>query len=591
MRKKILLTVLALLAATGAFAQFHQKKGDPVDYSLIRLPRADNSYPVTYTMSFEHFSSEDFFYDIMYYFMTGDKSEAEKDNIGWTDIVFTGELRHTRDVSPEMLEAAIQKALLQTGLNSRQMLALRQEQARLVAPIIYSNKDFLKDLAGAVLFAIPLAGEATLAVGGAVTAAGVALSAVNLAEGASDAIHEVADITSLSLTAAQQHNALLKWLSAGEPFADATFQSTGKVLGRLGTAASVASMGITVYDWHKRDRQKWLNREGAAALWQVNSFYGWCNYYLDQIARASAKDAWVLLIDSSSEPADYMFRNTPCDVTWSVSAKLVKYCSLPRRPDRMNYDYEGEYCGILDAVSVYDLSNYTNFFLQSWGNWTEDYLLQGKGFKAPGSFGSGNFRDMGMSELDEDPRWWANYMYNDPWQNGSKLNSWKASAAMACVYHIPVYFKIEQTSSDSQQPLEGPFVHMMWMNKDDFEGVEVARSLGFSETNPDQMYTTDLALVTEVDGIEFPRKGPIPATRITIKESIRGDEHHYSKVVTGTEKDVVEQNIKMRNEHGFIDIELPEGSIKIDLSAILAPTIETVPQDRKNWEKIKEKWF
>ena len=47
----------------------------------------------------------------------------------------------------------------------------------------------------------------------------------------------------------------------------------------------------------------------------------------------------------------------------------------------------------------------------------------------------------------------------------------------------------------------------------------------------------------------------------------------------------------LRNEHGFIDIALPEGEVKIDFGNVLSPTFETVPQDKKDWEKIKAKWF
>ena len=577
--RKIILCLMALSLSWSAVAQFHQIAGDPVDYSRLRLPRDKGSYPLTYTMSFEHHTNEDFFYDMMIYWMTGDKSEAEKDNIGWTDVVFTGELRHTRDISPEMLERAIQAAFLQTGLN-RPLLKIRQEQASKLKKVVYTDKEFLMDMAGAVLFALPFGAELSAGVSLALNGAGAALSVASLAYDSSDIIANIVNSGSLELAIMSGFEDALA-VGGGE--AARVLGTGGKVVSALGTVAGGISVGMSMHNAAERTEQTWKNREGASALWQINSFYNWANYYLDMYSKESGKDAWVLLINSASEPSAYMFRNTPCNVVWALDAKLVKCQSMPRRPDRLNYEFEGEYCGLLEAVSFYDLSGYTEHFLNKWGNWADDYLLQGKGFKAPGMLGSGD-------QLDGDAMFQANWCYNDPMEQGSKLYSHKAEASMAGRYHIPVYFELQATGAP-EGTLNGNFVHLMWMNKDDFDGQEIARSFGFSAANPDQMYKTEMRMDTRMSGLVFPRVGDIPAETVEISEQIDGEKYIYNKVEKKVETLVTHEEIPLRDEHGVINFALPEGAVSIDLGAVLGPTFEIVPQDRKDWEKIKEKWF
>lgn len=582
--RKLVLSIIALALSLGAFAQFRQIPGDPVDYSLIRLPRDAGSYPVTFTMSFEHHTSEDFFYDMMVYWMTGDKSQAEKDNIGWTDVVFTGELRHTRDISPELLERAIQEAFLKTGLN-RPLLKKRMEQSKELRKIIYTNKEFLMDVAGAVMLAVPGLGELSAGAQLAINTAGVGLAVVSMAHDNTSEIANGVNSASATLSAAQAADNVLSILNKPNIFVDVN----AKVASGVGIGVNAAAMAMSTYSAHKREVQKWKNREGASALWQINSFYNWVNYYLDLFSKQDAKDAWVLLINSTSESAPYMFQNTKCGVTWALDAKLVKCESMPRRPDRLNYGFEGKYCGMLEAVSIYDLSGYSKQFLTKWGNWADDYLVQGKGFKAHGMLGSGN-STLGSNEVLGDAMFHANWCYNDPMEEGARLYSWTASASMAGAYHIPVFFEIQLTG-EAEGTFNNQFVHLMWMNQDEFDGVGIARSFGFSETNPDQMYKTALKMETKMDGLITPRMGEFPAHTIKISEVVDGDKYIYDKVEKEKEKSEVHKVIPLRNEHGFIDIALPEGEVKIDFGNVLAPSFETVPQDKKDWEKIKAKWF
>jgi hypothetical protein len=582
--RKIVLSIVALALPLAVFAQFPQILGDPVDYSRIHLPRDAGSYPVTYTMSFEHHTSEDFFYDMMVYWMTGDKSQAEKDNIGWTDVVFTGELRHTRDISPEMLEQAIQEAFLKTGLN-RPLLKQRMEQSKELREIIYTNKEFLMDVAGAVMLAVPGLGEISAGTQLAINSAGLGLAVVSMAHDNSDKITNAVNSASATMSAAQSADNVLTLLNQSKIFVDLN----AKVATGVGVGVNAAAMGLSTIAAHKREVQKWKNREGASALWQINSFYNWVNYYLDRDSKQAGKDAWVLLINSTSESAPYMFRNTMCGVTWALDAKLVKCESMPRRPDRLNYGFEGKYCGMLEAVSLYDLSGYSKQFLTKWGNWADDYLLQGKGFKAHGMMGSGT-STLGGKELQGDAMFHANWCYNDPMEEGARLYSHTANASMAGVYHIPVFFEIQLTG-EAEGTFNREFVHLMWMNQDEFDGVGIARSFGFTETNPDQMYKTALKMETSMSGLITPRMGQFPAHTIKISEVVDGDNFIYDKVEKEKETTEVHEVFPLRNEHGFIDIALPEGELKIDFGNVLAPTFEVVPQDKKDWEKIKAKWF
>lgn len=587
--RRIVISLLSIALSLSAAAQFRQIPGDPVDYSKISIPRDVGSYPVTYTMRFEHHTSEDFFYDMMVYWMTGDKTQAEKDNIGWTDVVFTGELRHTLDITPEIIERAIQDAFLKTGLN-RALLKTRQEQARQIKKINYTNKEFLMDVANCVLFAIPWAHRVSAGVNAAASTASMALGVLSLLE---------ENDSSLGGKLKDGFNMISEEWSQAQTL-EYLYQMTGSKAGTImntkgllvkgtGIGLSSAAVGVSVYQAHKRDIQKWDNRVGISALHQINQFYYWVNYYVTLYSAQAGKDAWVLLLNSTSESAPFMFRNTMCGVTWVLNAQLVKCESMPRRPDRLNYGFEGKYCGMLDALSIYDLSGYSEQFLTKWGNWADDYLLQGKGFKAHGMLGSGS-STMGGTDLMGDAMFHANWCYNDPMEEGARLYSHTAEASMAGVYHIPVFFEIQLTG-EAEGTFRGDFVHMMWMDKDDFDGKGIARSLGFSEANPDQMYNTTLKMTTKMDGLMSPRMGQFPAHTVKISEVVDGENFIYDKVEKEKETTTTHQVFPLRNEHGFIDIALPEGEIKIDFDAALAPLLETVPLDHTTWEQLKEKYW
>lgn len=584
--RRLVLCLAALTFAWSASAQFPQIPGDPVDYSKISIPRVAGSYPVKYTMRFEHHTNENFFYDMMVYWITGDKTEAEKDNIGWTDVVFTGELRNTLDISPEMLERAIQAAFLKTGLN-RPLLKIRQEQARKIKKVVYTNKQFLMDVAGAVSLALPFGAELSAGASFALNAAGAALAISSLADGPSgNNMTDALNAGSLELAIMSGFDDALA-IGGGE--AARVLGAGGKVVSGLGTAAGVASFGMSLHDAGERTEQTWKNRIGAAAIHQINQFYDAVNYYLHLYAAQAGKDTWVLLIHNTSESAPFMFRNTYCGVTWVIDAKLVKCESMPRRPDRLNYGFEGKYCGILDAVSIYDLSGYSKQFLNNWGNWAEDYLLKGKGFKAHGMLGSAS-SNLGSSELDGDAMYFANWCYNDPMEEGAKLYSHTAEATMAGVYHIPVFFELQLTG-EAEGTFDGSFVHLMWMNNDDFDGQEIARSFGFSKTSPDQMYRTELRMDTKMSGLVYPRIKDFPAHTIKISEVIDGESFIYDKVEKEKETNTVHYVVPLRNEHGVIDIALPEGEVSIDFGNVLAPAYETVPLDHSTWEQIKAKYW
>jgi hypothetical protein len=105
------------------------------------------------------------------------------------------------------------------------------------------------------------------------------------------------------------------------------------------------------------------------------------------------------------------------------------------------------------------------------------------------------------------------------------------------------------------------------------------------------MYKTEIELETKVKGLIHPRMKSIPAETISIDERIHDGMHTYKKVVTGLEADVTELSRPMRNKHGFIDVALPEGKVKIDMSATLSPAYEMTRTDKKDWDARKEKYF
>lgn len=297
MKRTILFLILLSAISIQVSAQFRQKEGDPIDYTRIRLPREPGSHPLTYTIY-----SEDFMVQI--------------------PMAFKGELIRTREISPSLLEKAVQMALDRTG-TTRAQIAKWNEQVKMAKDINYSMDDFIKDL-------------------GTMTGYGDAADLIRLLGGYTQPLDVFNDKTKL--------DALMKELLKQSS------ESAGFILDYMEKLEVFLKA-------RERDKQKWDNRIANYAAEGLAKFYKEANHCLRQIAKGE-DIRWMLLVEGSVN-APYRYNNVKCIQQWTLKMQLDKMYPLDDEEAENNFfnTFQGKYYGMLEAEAVYNLSNYDSQYL------------------------------------------------------------------------------------------------------------------------------------------------------------------------------------------------------------------------------------
>ena len=366
--KKILTVAALVLGCICASAQIGPNPSipnDPVDYSRLRLPTNEPAYPAFYTITFE---KEDDFERLMWFM--GEREAKEAFAIDKLSLV--GTLVHTWDITPEFVEACIQKALRVSKIGTRRELARLYEVTPEFKDFTYTDEQFGSDMfgfvTGALGFVVP-GGPIAEAIYGAVTGTGGLLisNSINHADNLDNALG-----TAGTLSAVAQGGALQDAVQSGTAVAELSDAGAGSVASGIGNVLTAISMLKLMWDQKQRDNQKWANRVHLMNMCRIDYFYNLVNKYLREDNDDPDK-VWVLGFPQIDMTLPFQFRGVMCSANWHISLGALRLNYLE---DFNTYDFEGHYYGYFNADVSFDLSKYDSSFIQ---NVTYEELLGAKG--------------------------------------------------------------------------------------------------------------------------------------------------------------------------------------------------------------------
>jgi hypothetical protein len=605
--RRIILVAVTLLACLGLSAQYRQKPGDPVDYSRIRIPRDSISYPVVATMEFDCRTT----FDYVNSWIGMSSDPAERDSVAKASKLTTtralkinGELRMSRDISEEMIENAIQKAFLETGLN-RPLLAKRIEQTGKYSQINYSSEQFAKDMASLLMTGagFGLAGaESVTVVTDAMSVAGTAMAADDLIstiengqelDVASTAVNGVSTLTFLTdilVRAADDGKipaSVMKKLLEGNKAAlfEKAKAAAGNGASMLGNLMSVIGVYQIAQAADERDRQKWENRIAACAKWQIDSFYKWVNYYLDRLS-AYADKCWIIVFEPSSQALPFDFRGEMCRVNWEIKGgALLKCVGAPRVYGPRRQAPEGEYCGVIDAVATYDLSRYGNKFVHT------STAMSDAVSKDSGELWEWGAKKFGRTSNDY-LRMIANDLVNNPMHTCEKARS---KASLKVKYHAPVYVKVNTIDQVDDAYAEPTMMPLSFVGTDSFDKTAVAASLGFTQDDLESTADIDFKINTTIKGVQYgAMKEKEMWSPVEIEESVKDNTYTISsRMGKNAKPDVqsmpVDEYLGSLEDHDSFYLLLPFSSFEVSFEKQLKPVPQKRPETFAEWEKAKGK--
>ena len=572
MKKTLSLSLTLLLAILpAARAQFSQIEGDPVDYHMLIIPRDSLSMPLVFALE----SSGGSTVDLLNLALGEERAVAPVDTstFGTRHIEFKGELRHTWDISPELIEEAIQLALRKTGL-TRTRLATLSALIEQYAAINYNVEDFKDDMLKIVVASLGMAGVPG-EVGDAITLGRESMVKGTFSYNTGGATLDLAQISFERICNKLMENPNVNPLLITS--GDRVMGSIGEAMRLFGILDNLQSVGEVSLRAYVRDVQKWNNRVAALALWQYTSFYNWANYYLTRLARQRGANAWVVVINQRSEPIPFNFSGVDCSVTWSLSANLVKCGSLPRMAHRPRRDHEGEYLGVVWAVADYDFSNFRRDFVKK--NPTRALT------------GQDDFRllaaEKGM-EAGLESRSAATLLANlAPFSYGG-LTRHDASISLREEFHAPVYLELDEDGRQFDGIDQFFFEHLAELDKADFNTTAIAHALGLVDADPHNTTKIEMSMHCLADGIleHYPGK---PAVPLIVEETVEGNRY------TITRREGKEFTRQTRSLFDFagdnFPIVLPYGDLYIHAGELLTPTREIMPNDPADRERILKQYF
>ncbi len=572
--KKVLFTLLLAFAAlSSAQAQFAPIEGDPVDYSLIRIPRDSLSVPLDFIMENANFHGV----DILNYALGPENGGAPIDTsvVGFRHIDFKGELCHTWDITPELIEEAVQRALRATSM-TRKDLARYKQQIELFAEINYNIKDFKNDMIDFVSAAASLAGAGPLA--DAATVGAKALVNGEFSYDTTGSTLEVASMAHASLEGELTH-----WgefdTSVGMKLSGEALKGAQKVVGLKGTYDNIKTLGRIPFEQFLRDLQKADNRVAASAFWKYMSFYNWANYYLFHLARQKGGDAWVIIINERSQPIPIEFSGTHNSVTWTLRGFVVKCADLPRLPHRLPYDHEGYYVGIIDAHADYDLSGFEKGFVGTeiknviindtehlWKIFTKEDATPGLASRSA-----------------------AMQLANTAPMMGGGLENASASISLSMDFHTPVYLELLEEGRTFDGVASFDFTHLAEMDNTSFDKVDIAKALGIVDADPTNTTKIHMSMDCLAEGIEERFPGS-PAVPLMVHETVDGDKYHFTMRHGGTLRRESASTFEFVG--GYFPTIMPYGELKIHVGEMLEPTpVPPQPNDRADRARILSKYF
>ncbi len=581
MKKLFFSLLLALVALPAARAQFSQIEGDPVDYDLIIIPRDSLSVPLVFSMEHDNVTFSDIFNTRLGEELGGEP--VDTNIVGFKHIDFKGELRHTWDISPELIEEAIRRALRQTSLTRRQLATLSAQIDRYVE-INYSLKDFKNDMIDFVTATAGIAGVFGLGAPGAVT------DAINVGAKALVNGEFTYDTTGATLEMANKAFESLEGTltgygareaSAGLKFAGTTLQYTEATASGISLAENIMTIGRITMEQVARDIQKWDNRVAAFALWKYMSFYSWANYYLQRLAREQGGDAWVILINQRSQPVPVEFSGTHNSVTWTLSASVVKCGDLARTPNRPRYAHEGHYVGMIWAVADYDFSGFSRDFV---GTDIKKVILNEN---------QEGWRIFQKKEADGglESREAANFLANIASLpgNGGHLDKAEGNFSLRLSFNTPVYLEFDEEGRQFDGVDELYFEHLALIEKKDFNNVAIARSLGLEDADPHSTTTISASLSSIAEGVEEHLMGQQPVP-LLVHDIIEGDTYTFMKREGQSLERTTKPVFEFIGEH--FPVILPYGELFVHIGEMLEPTpIATRPNDTADKARILGKYF
>ncbi|NLZ19680.1 MAG: hypothetical protein GXY24_05380 [Bacteroidales bacterium] len=572
--KKVLFTLLLALAALpSAWAQFAQIEGDPVDYNLIYIPRDSLSVPLDFVMENPNFHGV----DILNYALGPENGGAPIDTsvVGFRHIDFKGELRHTKNISSELIETAVQLALAKTHLTRRE-LAILSDQIDRYAEINYNVENFKDDMAKFVAASLNLAGVPG-EVGDAIKLARESMVTGNFSYNTGGA----------TLDLAQEKFDRVIDNMLDNPTSDPDFISTStETMGFLssipkviGTIEDLQTIGGITLDAYARDIQKWDNRVAASAFWRYMSFYNWANYYLCRLARQQGDDAWVLMITERSQPIPIEFSGTHNSVTWTLSAFVVKCADLPPLPQRLPYDHEGYYVGIINAHADYDLSGFEKGFV---GTEVKKVIIDD----------TENLWKI-LTKEDATPglasRNAAMQLANTAPMMGGGLDNASASISLSMDFHTPVYLELLEDGRTFDGVATFDFTHLAEMDNASFDKIAIAQALGIAEADPKNTTKIHMSMDCRAEGIEehYPGK---PAVPLMVQETVDGDKYFFTMRHGNTLRRESASTFEFVG--GYFPTIMPYGEIHIHVGEMLEPTsVPSQPNDKADRVKILSKYF
>ncbi|MCQ2137805.1 MAG: hypothetical protein MJY60_03785 [Bacteroidales bacterium] len=334
MRKFIISLVLAL-CSFSAFPQIIAPNpnipDDPVDYSRLRLPEFEPAYPALFTISTR---KEGDHTTLMW--MAGQKSMSE--TFAEDKITVAGMLVHTWNITPEFVEECIQKALDKSGIGSRKELARLYKVTPIFKDFTYTTNQWKSDMfgfvTGVVGFVVP-GGPVAQAIYGTTTGvAGLAYSNAVGAAGTADNVLGAAGVV--------------------------TSVAPGAAASAIGNGLSSIQIVKLMYDQHKRDNQKWMNRASLLNMCRIDYFYNLVNMYLRDNC-GSFDTVWVLAFPHVDKTMAFQYRGEVCSATWHIGLGAIKLVQLDNFGSTA---FDGHYFGYLNADVDFDLSNYDKNFVK-----------------------------------------------------------------------------------------------------------------------------------------------------------------------------------------------------------------------------------
>ena len=598
--RRIILVAVTLLACLGLSAQYRQKPGDPVDYSRIRIPRDSISYPVVATMEFDSRTN----YDYVNSWIGLSSDPAKRDSIAKAgkktttrSLKINGELRQSRDISEEMIENAIQKAFLETGLN-RGLLAKRIEQTSKYSQIDYSSEQFAKDMASLIMTGagFGLSGaEGLTAVNDAITVTGFGMAGydsyssdeTDVATTSVSVLDFVGDLLVRAVEAGKTPGWIMKKIVENEKvetFNRLTVNARNGVT-MIGNLMSLIGVYQIAQAADERDRQKWENRVAACAKWQIDSFYKWVNYYLDRLS-AYADKCWIIVFEPSSQALPFDFRGEMCRVNWEIKGgALLKCVGAPRVYGPRRQAPEGEYCGVIDAVATYDLSRYGNKFVHS------STAMSDAVSKDSGELWEWGAKKFGRTSNDY-LRMIANDLVINPMHTCEKARS---KASLKVKYHAPVYVKVNTIDQVDDAYAEPTMMPLSFVGTESFDKTAVAASLGFTQDDLESTADIDFKINTTIKGVQYgAMKEKEMWSPVEIEESVKDNTYTISsRMGKNAKPDVqsmpVDEYLGSLEDHDSFYLLLPFSSFEVSFEKQLKPVPQKRPETFAEWEKAKGK--